>query len=275
MCEFCKKHGEGKIWYKNASNYSHDLLSDLRRRRYIEQFLSVTISEGFKSLLRLEALFQKRGSLPEQITNKMIAKSKIEHFGQVLPIEDVREVVSKSAAIVRLPCACRWTIDKSDLRCCYGITYHPDSWIKHLDMSYFGKPPDDLLESISSEEAIRQMEDIEDKGAIHTIWTFMTPFIGAICNCTVKDCIAMRTYAGISVETIFRAEYAAVVDKDACTGCSICMETCQFKAIDSVYESGRYIAIIDAYKCFGCGLCRNTCDAGAISLLPRVKSEEF
>lgn len=273
MCEFCKKHGEGKIWYKNASNYSQDLLSDLNRRKYIEQFLSVTIGEGFKSLLRLEALLQKRGRLPEQIINRMVENSKIEHFGQVIPIEDVKEIVNKSSSIVRLPCACRWTIDKSDLRCCYGITYHPDSWIKHLDMSYFGKPPTDLLESLNREEALRQMEEIEHKGAIHTIWTFVTPFIGAICNCTVKYCIAMRTHTGIQVETMFRGEYIARVDKDVCTGCSLCLESCQFQAIDSFYEGGRYLALIDAYKCFGCGLCRNACDAGAITLIPRANKE--
>ncbi|MBS4059429.1 MAG: 4Fe-4S ferredoxin, partial [Bacteroidetes bacterium] len=182
MCEFCSKHGEGKIWYKNASNYSQDLLSDLRRRKFIEQFLDVTIAEGFKSLLRLEAIIKKRGGLPEPVIKKMLENAKIEHYGQVLPIEEVREVIDRTIDIVRLPCACRWTIDKSDLRCCYGITYHPEAWHKSLDLSYFGQPESDLLDSVSKETAIRQMEDIEHKGAIHTIWTFITPFIGAICN---------------------------------------------------------------------------------------------
>ena len=40
MCEFCLKHGEGKKWYLEAKNYSDDLLSDLRRRRFIEGFVS-------------------------------------------------------------------------------------------------------------------------------------------------------------------------------------------------------------------------------------------
>ena len=269
MCEFCSKHGEGKIWYKNASNYSQDLLSDLRRRKFIEQFLDVTIAEGFKSLLRLEAIIKKRGGLPEPVIKKMLENAKIEHYGQVLPIEEVREVIDRTIDIVRLPCACRWTIDKSDLRCCYGITYHPEAWHKSLDLSYFGQPESDLLDSVSKETAIRQMEDIEHKGAIHTIWTFITPFIGAICNCTVKDCIAMRTHAGIRVETMFRGEYKAVVDEDACSGCAMCMESCQFDAIDGIQESDRYTARIDAHRCYGCGLCRNACDAGAIRLIPR------
>ena len=40
MCEFCHQHGEGKKWYLQAKNYSDDLLSDARRRKYIEDFLA-------------------------------------------------------------------------------------------------------------------------------------------------------------------------------------------------------------------------------------------
>ena len=39
MCEFCHKHGEGKTWYLRAENYSQDLLSDLRRRAFIQEFI--------------------------------------------------------------------------------------------------------------------------------------------------------------------------------------------------------------------------------------------
>ena len=39
MCEFCVKHGEGEKWYLQAKNYSDDLLSDIRRRRFIEESL--------------------------------------------------------------------------------------------------------------------------------------------------------------------------------------------------------------------------------------------
>ena len=38
MCEFCHKHGEGEKWYLQAKNYSEDLLSDLKRRKFIHDF---------------------------------------------------------------------------------------------------------------------------------------------------------------------------------------------------------------------------------------------
>jgi hypothetical protein len=39
VCEFCTKHGEGQKWYLQAQNYSEDLLSDLRRRDFIQGFI--------------------------------------------------------------------------------------------------------------------------------------------------------------------------------------------------------------------------------------------
>ena len=182
MCEFCTKHGDGKIWYKNAANYGQDLLSDLNRRHYIENFLSSAFSEGFQTLGRLETIFRKKGKLPGAVTNAMVRKAKAEHFGQVLPIEEIGEVVSKARTVVRMPCACRWNIEKKEERCCYAVSYGPEPWYNAIDMAYFGKAQDEGLESLSPEDAMTQMKAMEAHGSIHTIWTMMTPFIGAICK---------------------------------------------------------------------------------------------
>src|SRR4030066_692790 len=162
----------------------------------------------------------------------MEERAQREHFGQVLPIEEIRGLVLKSDTIVRMPCACRWTADKKEVRCCYGISFGAEAWYKGIDMSYFGKASDEGLESLRREEAISQMELMEDQGAIHTIWTMVTPFIGAICNCTLRDCLAMRTFS-IHVETMARAEYVAIVDEGICTGCGLWEGACQFEAIGS------------------------------------------
>ena len=55
MCEFCLKHGEGKKWYLQAKHYSDDLLSDVRRRKLMENFFTDT--EALKrNMRRLEWL---------------------------------------------------------------------------------------------------------------------------------------------------------------------------------------------------------------------------
>ena len=88
----------------------------------------------------------------------MEGRAQREHYGQVLPIEEIRELVLKSDTIVRMPCACRWTTDKKEVRCCYGISFGIEAWYKDIDMSYFGKASDEGLESLKREEAIAQME---------------------------------------------------------------------------------------------------------------------
>lgn len=269
MCEFCTKHGEGKIWYKNARNYADDLLSDLQRRRYIENFLTSAFKEGFETLGRLETIYRKKGRLPEAVKAALVSKAKAEHFGQVLPIEEISEVVGQARTVVRMPCACRWNIEKREERCCYAVSYGPEAWYKDIDMGYFGKASDEGLESLTPDNAIVQMKAMEEQGAVHTIWTMMTPFIGAICNCSPDECLAMRTLSRTRVEIMKRAEYVARVDEALCTGCGLCDARCHFHAIGSRTRSGKSLAWIDSQRCFGCGLCRRVCSAGAISLVLR------
>ena len=269
MCEFCTTHGEGKVWYKNAANFANDLLSDLNRRKYIENFLTSAFSDGFQTLGRLETIYRKKGRLPKAVETALIEKAKKEHFGQVLPIEEVGELVRKARTVVRMPCACRWDLEKKEERCCYAVSYGPEAWYSSIDMSYFGKASDEGLESLTAEVAVKQMEEMEGQGAVHTIWTMMTPFIGAICNCSAEGCLAMRTLSRINVETMARAEHVAKVDASLCSGCSLCDAACHFKAIESVTVGGHSVARINAHKCFGCGLCRRVCPDAALSLIMR------
>lgn len=270
MCDLCTKHGDGKIWYKNAANYAKDLLSDLGRRRYIENFLTSAFTEGFQALGRIELIAKKKGSVPRAIAAAMRAKAQEEHFGQVLPIEEISEVVRKAQTVVRMPCACKWNIGKKEERCCYAVSYGPEAWYENINMGYFGKASHEGLEALAPEEAITQMRALEERGAVHTIWTMKTPFIGAICNCSPDECLAMRTLSRARVEIMERAEFAAQVDETLCTGCGLCDSQCHFHAIDTSFQGGISIARIDTQKCFGCGLCRNVCSAGAITMVTRT-----
>ena len=268
MCEFCTKHGDGKIWFKNAANYANDLVEDLRRRNYIKNFFTATINGGITTLGRLEVLYQKKKRLPFRLVNKMENQAREEHFGQVVTIEDIRGIIGKAATVVRLPCACLWASTKKEKRCCYSVSYTPDTWYDNLDMGYFGLAQDEGLESVSRSDAISQMEKLEKHGAIHTIWTMMTPFIGAICNCQPDGCLGLRTLS-MNVETIFKGEHIARVDEDLCNGCGACEETCQFRAITSRKTDEGFKAVISEEACFGCGLCRNSCPRDALTMTSR------
>lgn len=112
-------------------------------------------------------------------------RHKKEHFGQVVPIEDVEAIFGIVNSIVRVPCVCRRVTVGKEVRYCLGIGLLPEIVRKSrmADTSYESGPDTEGMEVLSTEEALGFMRDLEKNGAVHTIWTFGTPFIGAVCNC--------------------------------------------------------------------------------------------
>ncbi len=54
------------------------------------------------------------------------------------------------------------------------------------------------------------------------------------------------------------------IDKELCTGCSVCVKICAFDAIS--LQDGK--AVVDKNLCRYCGACVQECRFGAISMLP-------
>jgi len=273
MCEFCLKHGEGEKWYLQAKNYSDDLFSDIRRHKYIEEFVShpeaLARSARYLDLLSKLPVFI-RGVVSRIVTWKM----KKTHFGQVVPIEDIKKIFDFSNSIVRVACLCRNITLGKEKRYCYGISLSPDGgWLTEmspaLDMSFFTGPDANGFETLTKDEALSAFHEHEREGLCHTVWTFHTPFIGGICNCDRSDCLAMRTTVTHSTPVMFRAEYVAGINPDECSGCRECMRICQFGAI--TYSASNKKAVIDQRWCYGCGVCRSACKKNAIRLEERIK----
>ena len=102
---------------------------------------------------------------------------------------------------------------------------------------------------------------------LQKVWTFVTPFIGGVCNCDRSDCMAMKATIALNFPVMFRAEYVAQVNPDSCNGCRQCMRVCQFGAMG--YSLAHNKIIIDPKRCFGCGICRAGCTKDAIALTDR------
>ena len=84
MCEFCLKHGEGKKWYLQAKNYADDLLSDIRQRKFIQDFMAGNeVTEGVAGLERLD---QAPRFLRRLIGRMISTRMKHVHYGQVVPL---------------------------------------------------------------------------------------------------------------------------------------------------------------------------------------------
>jgi ferredoxin len=271
MCEFCHKHGEGRKWYLEAKNYAEDLLSDVRRRKFIADFSreSASLTE---SISRMDQLDKLPGFVRRVVSWRASSKMKKVHYGQVLPIEDVERVFDFVGSINRFACVCRKATVGSEARYCYGISMAPNGGEFHrlyagLSPDYPAGPDVPTGEARTRQQAIAEFREYEKDGLCHTVWTFVPPFIGGICNCDRSDCLAMRSTVTYGVPVMFRAEYVAESDSDLCTGCRACMRVCQFGAIG--YSAAKTKAWIDPRKCYGCGICRSVCAKSAIRLSDR------
>lgn len=266
MCEFCTEHGEGKTWYLQMKNYADELF-------YEELSASQQQIAGATTRLEWANRFWETFILPA-ITGVPVAIEpaptaprgpedwKVEHFGQVLPIEEVEQVLDRVDSITRMPCGCRFaTTGLADKRYCFGLGV--DRW------DILGRFPDaaSSLEVLDRDEAMAIIRAYDEEGLFHSIWTGVTPYVLGICNCD-RDCGAYRGYlAAASSPHFFRAEYAGTVDWDRCTGCKAYMSQCQFGSL--LYSSALAKVYIEPTRCFGCGLCRAPCPTEAITLVPR------
>ena len=272
MCEFCHKHGEGQKWYLRAENYSDDLLSDLKRRKFIADFFS-----GAEEHRQRRTDVRRQQPMPWFVRSVLrpyiVSRQKKVHFGQVLPIEDVEKVFGFVGNIVRLPCYCRYINLGTEQRFCYGISMAPQEGemfkiIKEIDMAYLTGPDTSGLEELTKEEALENFRQYEKEGLCHTVWTFVAPFIGGICNCDRSDCGSMQATVTEGIPSMFRAEYVAEVNPELCNGCRQCMRVCQFGAIG--YSAAKKKIFIDPLRCYGCGICRASCTKDAIQLHDRA-----
>ena len=65
-------------------------------------------------------------------------------------------------------------------------------------------------------------------------------------------------------ESICLGTMSAVVEKEQCIGCGICIDVCREEAVS--FHSDMPVVVIDADRCTCCGICAHECPNEAITL---------
>jgi NAD-dependent dihydropyrimidine dehydrogenase PreA subunit len=269
MCQFCVQHGDGKAWYLQAQNYAYDLDSDLKRREYLVDFLQDFGKDrqwALTNLGRLEKLPAPLRDLGRAAASK---RMQTYHYGQPVPIEECEAIFDIATSVVRIPCPCRYEAGTKDEGYCLAITTKPvDAYLDEGFRDFEFGPDTARFERLTKAEAVALLHRAETEGLMHSVWTFITPFIGAICNCSLEaGCMAMRITVEHETPIMFKGHYIAGADTEACVGCRLCVERGPFQAISIDRATRR--AIVDREKCYGCGVCRSACAYGALVLSER------
>jgi Fe-S-cluster-containing hydrogenase component 2 len=270
MCQFCVQHGDGKKWFHEASNYSADLTSDLKRRGYVVDFIRDFDGNRAKIVAGLGLLQEMPRIVRDPIKARVMRGFRDYHYGQPVTLEEADGIFDVATSIVRMPCVCRRYAATADEAWCMAVTARPMDDVLAEGFGGQANGPDvSQFQHMDKPEAMRMLRDAEDRGLMHSVWTFMTPFIAAICNCNLASgCMAMRITLGYDTKIMWKGHNVAAIDEQRCEGCARCVKHCPFSAIS--WERGAKLAQVDPKACWGCGICRAACTANAISMHDRA-----
>jgi Pyruvate/2-oxoacid:ferredoxin oxidoreductase delta subunit len=192
---------------------------------------------------------------------KAIERSPEISASELLPEENIRELIRGADPIAVIPCSCRRSMRECDapLDVCLQFNRGAQYAINR-----------GAGNRISAEEAIAIADRAEEVGLIHTWPMAAYGRLNEICNCC-RDCCAIFAIGiklGNMEQILEKSRFRAEVDQELCNGCQDCVERCFFEAIEmnKSSTSRKLKATVDRAKCFGCGLCAVVCGPGAITM---------
>ena len=188
----------------------------------------------------------------------------IEPTLEVLPYEQVEELVSAHDRFAVAPCICRTKEKKLGRGCdapmetCLIFGDFADYYVK----TGRGR-------SIDRSEVMKLLAEANEANLV--LNPTNSKFVSAICCCCGCCCGILRglQYSAKPAEVVV-SSFIAQLDSDSCIGCEVCVERCQMQAITG--DGGQ--VELNADRCIGCGLCVSTCPSGALTLARKPEASQ-
>jgi len=201
----------------------------------------------------------------EYPTMRVIPRWKsIKDIPGVLPCEDIKEILKVQDAIVVVPCTCKRF--HRERRC--GI---PEEVCICIGRNAQYNMARGHARKLTAEEALHLLDEMDKYPVIHTTFNQSTA-AHVICNCHWCCCelllLMLKQDKHKIYEGIAKSRFEVVIEPEKCTASKICLDMCQFGAIQMKYypEFGGERAYIDAEKCVGCGCCVINCPDEALTM---------
>lgn len=195
-------------------------------------------------------------------TRILTVSEKVEPSHQIIPMEEVYQIIEKQTDFIVVPCPCRQRKEVEGIRKC------KDKYPIHncIIFGAFAKGMleigDPAVKSITKEEAKRITREAAELGLVHMTDNNAedSHILCACCECCCGNLAGLIRFRD-NPRAIARANYVSSINEDLCAACGTCVERCKFEAINV-----EDYAHVDPDKCVGCGICAVTCPEGAITI---------
>jgi Na+-translocating ferredoxin:NAD+ oxidoreductase subunit B len=205
---------------------------------------------------------------------------------QILPYEDVVQVVDREDYFCVTTCACRHrhNIDPDATSCQHETR----------NCLHFGKLARYIVKhemgtQITREEMFETLKRAADAGLVHGISNAKTG-ANTICNCCSCCCMFLEAiHAPFPVPVGHqRSNYLLSINHDTCKACGLCAQRCPMNALklremestptETTGADPKKKAKEIAYepdRCIGCGVCVHKCPTGSLGLEGRDADEDI
>lgn len=257
---------------RSATQFHDATMADQKRdvvkdRRFYELWYDFVMNEYYP---RTGKAMQARETSRRGLRIVPAYKS-IKELPDVLPCENFHELLKAQELIAVVPCSCRYCTTSVGEHCQYT------SEEERMNCFQFGRGAEYAIKrgsgkELSIDEAIEIADAIEEDGLVHH-WRNSTQMtdVPLSCQCC-RDCCMVYVPVDmfdIPADKIWeKSRYQAYINEEDCTGCQICIDRCQFDAIEMEKPEGskKYKAVINTDNCIGCGLCVIKCEPEALKM---------
>jgi electron transport complex protein RnfB len=224
----------------------------------LDRELAKDVGEYIPTLLNTDT-WKKAPQLRTVPVNKSI-----DHKLEILPYEDVEELVKTQDKFLVASCICRKEKDLLDEGCEKPVE----------NCLILGRAADlyhdrGIGRYIDREEALNILKEADEAGLV--LQPSNSKDIANICCCCGCCCGVLRTIKQHpKPATIVSTPFICVADPETCIGCSVCIQRCQMDALS--LEEDR--VVLDLNRCIGCGICVTTCLTESLFLVRKPDSEQ-
>jgi NAD-dependent dihydropyrimidine dehydrogenase PreA subunit len=121
----------------------------------------------------------------------------------------------------------------------------------------------------SVDELLRVLDLTTERNLVHLMDNVLDQ-PAFLCHCCGCCCVALNPARKNGKLPAQPSNFIPSLDRDACSGCGTCAESCQISVIAMSEDgSGSQVPKVNEERCLGCGVCSSSCPTGALIMSRR------